>query len=150
MKEIKGWVDIVLKDTFGNVLEERHGPNTIQLAGHAHVANRMSELTQSAMGWMGIGTGTGQLTTVTTLASEISRNALVAGYPSQAAGASDYQVVYKGFWTAGAGSGAITEAGIFNSATAGTGSMLAYQNFTVINKGASDKLTITWTLDFTG
>lgn len=149
MKEIKGWVDVMLTDVFGNVLEERHGPNTIQLAGHAHVADQMSDSGETAMGWMGVGTGSGQSTSDTTLGTELDRMTLSAGYPSQGAGGADYQVVYKGFWTAGNGTGAITEAGIFNMSTIDAGKMLAYQSFTVINKGSSDKLTITWTLDFT-
>lgn len=150
MREIKGWVDICLTDSYGNILEERHGPNTIQLAGHAHVADQLSAASETAMGFMGIGTGSGQGTGDTTLGTEINRNTLESGYPSQGAGGNDYQVIYKGFWTAGTGTGAITEAGIFNMITVDAGKMLAYQSFSVINKGASDKLTITWTLDFTG
>jgi len=150
MRDIKGWVDIYLTDKFNNVLEERHGENTISLNGHAQVANAMSAKDESLMENMGVGTGSGQGTGVTTLASEISRMTLNATYPSQGAGGADYQVIYKAFWTAGEGTGAITEAGIFNQHTIDGGGMLAYQDFTVINKGANDKLTITWTVDFTG
>ena len=42
------------------------------------------------------------------------------------------------------GTGAITEAGIFNTVTGGTGLMFARTVFPVINKGANDTLTITW------
>lgn len=42
----------------------------------------------------------------------------------------------------GVGTAAITEAGIFNAASAGT--MLARTAFPVINKGALDTLTLTW------
>ena len=150
MKDIKGWVDIYLTDNAGNILEERHSENTIQLAGHAHVADALSELNQTAMGFMGIGTGAGQTTADLTLSTEISRITLDSGFPSQGSGGNDFQVIYKAFWTAGVGTGAITEAGIFNIYTLDIGNILAYQDFTVINKGASDKLTITWTLDFTG
>ena len=42
------------------------------------------------------------------------------------------------------GTGAITEAGIFNASSSGT--MLCRTVFSVVNKGASDSMTITWTV----
>ena len=47
--------------------------------------------------------------------------------------------------------GAITEAGLFSdgSATVVPLSIFAYQDFSVINLGATDTLTITWDIDFT-
>jgi hypothetical protein len=47
-------------------------------------------------------------------------------------------------YAAGTGTGALQEAGIFNASTAGT--MLSHVVFSVINKGAADTLTITWTV----
>ena len=40
--------------------------------------------------------------------------------------------------------GAITEAGLFNASSSGT--MLCRTVFSVVNKGASDAMTITWTV----
>ena len=40
----------------------------------------------------------------------------------------------------------ITEAGLFNSETAAAGEMFAYQTFTGIAVGATDTLTVTWTV----
>ena len=45
---------------------------------------------------------------------------------------------------AGDATGAVTEAGIFNAATSGT--MLCRTTFDVINKGASDTMSVTWTI----
>ena len=45
---------------------------------------------------------------------------------------------------AGEGTGALTEAGIFNASSSGT--MLCRTEFSVVNKGASDSMTITWTV----
>ena len=42
------------------------------------------------------------------------------------------------------GTGAITEAGIFNASTGGD--MFARTKFAVVNKGAADSMTITWTI----
>jgi hypothetical protein len=47
-------------------------------------------------------------------------------------------------YAAGAGTGALQEAGIFNAASLGV--MLSHVVFSVINKGALDTLTITWTI----
>jgi hypothetical protein len=45
---------------------------------------------------------------------------------------------------AGVGTGALTEAGIFNASSGGT--MLCRTVFSVVNKGAADSMTITWTI----
>ena len=49
-----------------------------------------------------------------------------------------------GTWAAGDGTGAITEAGIFDAGAAGN--MWCSASFGVVTKGAADSLTITWTL----
>ena len=51
---------------------------------------------------------------------------------------------YVATFGAGVGTGALTEAGIFNASTSGT--MLCRTLFAVINKGAADTMTITWTI----
>jgi len=53
-------------------------------------------------------------------------------------------IVYVATWAAGDGTGAIKEAGIFNASTAGD--MFARTDFPVVNKGADDSMTITWTI----
>ena len=49
-------------------------------------------------------------------------------------------------FAAGVGTGAITEAGVFNVETEDTADMILYTDFGVITKAATDSLTITWTL----
>ena len=44
--------------------------------------------------------------------------------------------------TVAAGTGAVTEAGIFNASSGGT--MLCRTVFAVVNKGADDGMSITW------
>jgi len=120
--------------------------NTFTAAGDAHVADQLAATSGEAkMGWMAIGTSATAITTSSTaLTKQLDRNALAAGYPEQGAGDSDNDVIYKATWAAADGTGAIQEAGIFNSSIAGT--MIAASTFPVINKGASDVLTITWTI----
>ena len=54
------------------------------------------------------------------------------------------EIAYVASFGAGEGTGAITEAGLFNAVTGGT--MLCRTVFSVVNKGASDSMTITWTV----
>jgi hypothetical protein len=54
------------------------------------------------------------------------------------------QIAYVATFGVGVGTGALTEAGIFNASTSGT--MLCRTVFAVINKGANDTMTITWTI----
>ena len=100
---------------------------------------------EAAMAYMAIGTGTtAPATTDTALETEIDRNALDS--KTQGTGSDTNKVTYICTWAAGDGTGAITEAGVFNSASAGV--MLSRVIFDVKNKGAGDALTLTWTLTF--
>ena len=72
------------------------------------------------------------------IVQKIDRNALNSTTVTGA------DVAYVASWAAGDGTGAITEAGIFDAASAGD--MLARTVFSVVNKGADDSMTITWTV----
>jgi hypothetical protein len=141
-----GHIKLELKDEHGNVKQIVDKHNTFTSVGDAHVADQLSETPDEAtMGWLAIGSGSTPIGVgSTTLADEIDRNALASGYPEQGSAGDDNDVKYKATWAAGDGTGAIQEAGIFNSSAGG--SMLAASTFPVINKGASDSLTITWTV----
>ena len=143
---LKGRIRFEIKDENGNIKQIVEKDNTFMAVGDAHVADQLAATPGEAkMGWLAVGTGTTPFATSSTeLNSEIDRNALAAGYPEQGAAGDDNDVKYKATWAAGDATGAITEAGIFNSSAAGT--MLAASTFAVINKGASDTLTITWTV----
>lgn len=142
-KKMSGHIKIEVTDKDGITKTVVDKKNTFTDVGDAHVADQLAEQDEVQMGWMAIGTsatafGVGD----TVLGSEIDRNALAGSYPEQGAGGDDNVVTYKATWAAGDGTGAITEAGIFNSS--GAGSMLAASTFSVVNKGASDTLQITW------
>ena len=140
---VRGNLRLCLCNAEGNLKEERLVHNTIPALGDAHVADRMSQTPgEAAMGWMAIGTGT---PTATALGIELDRNAITSW--AQGAGVDDNDVIYIGDWAAGDGTGAITEAGIFNLATLG-GVMLCSASFAAVNKLVGDTLKITWTLTF--
>ena len=98
-----------------------------------------------AAGWMEVGTGSGQGAASTTLATYIvgSRTAL----DSKTRGANAIITMVCTF-AAGVGTGAITEAGIFNIVTQNTTDLITYADFSVINKAAADSMIVTWTLTF--
>ncbi len=113
--------------------------NLVVTVGKQWIAQRMQGTSVTVMTHMAIGTGTaGAVIADTALGTEIARNALATSGGTVAANKISFATTYA----AGTGTGAITEAGIFNANSAGT--MLARTVFAVVNKGASDSMTITW------
>jgi len=141
---IKGRVHIQLFGPDGKLKDERLHVNTVTELGDAHVADQMSDSGDAALGFMAVGTGSGQVAADTGLDAVLDRNALTS--TTQGAGAADNDVVFVGTWAAGDGTGAITEAGIFLSDD--DASMNYYADFAVINKLAADTLVITWTVQY--
>jgi len=114
-------------------------PNLVVTAGKNFVASRMKDTTDGAMSHMAIGTGsTAAAAGNTALGSEADRNALTSTTVT------DNEVAYVASFGAGEGTGAITEAGLFNASSSGT--MLCRTVFSVVNKGSADSMTITWTV----
>ena len=113
-------------------------PNLVVTAGKNYVADRIKN-NSTVMSHMAIGTGTAAAAAGNTaLGSESARTALTSSTVT------DNESVYVDTFAAGPGTGAITEAGIFNASSGGT--MLCRTVFSVVNKGASDAMTITWTV----
>ena len=117
----------------------RQTNNLVVTAGKTLVAARLvgagADITHMSVGTSADAATDGQ----TSLVAEISRNALVG-----AGVAATNTVEYSASWGAGEGTGALTEAGLFTAAAGGT--MLARTVFPVVNKGAADAISITWTI----
>ena len=141
---IKGLFHLELRDEFGNLKEERIVHNTVTELGDAHVADAMSDQGEGALGYMAVGTGSGQGAADVGLATSLDRNALTS--TTQGAGGDDNDVIFVGTWVAGDGTGAITEAGIFLGDN--NTSMNYYADFGVVTKAAADDLVITWTVTY--
>ena len=132
--EMKGHLTIALN---GEVVQEVD--NLVVTAGKGFVASRMAGTSANVMSHMAIGTGsTAAVASDTALGSEAARTALTSTNVSGAV------VTYVDTFAAGTGTGAITEAAILNASSGGT--MLCRTVFSVVNKGASDSMTITWTV----
>ena len=130
--------DVVLRGPDGKIKERRFIHNTMKNAGIYGIMDQfLASPTLAKVGWMAIGTGS---PAATLLGTELDRNALTSKTRSNAV------VTMVGDWAAGDGTGAITEAGLFDVVTANTVNMWASASFSVINKGASDTLSITWTI----
>ena len=134
-----GKLTVEIKDKQGNVKETRELENLVVDTGLAFIASRMKDATATAMSHMAIGTGTSAAASGnTTLGTEAARVSLTSTTVTS------NTVAYFCSFAAGTGTGAITEAGILNGASGGT--LLCRTVFSVVNKGASDSMTITWTV----
>ena len=138
----KGTLTLVLTDENGNV-KQQDEHNLVVSAGLAYITSRMKDATATAMSHMAVGSGTTAAAAAqTALITPIgARVALTSTNLATTTVAND-TVEYVATFAAGVGTGAVTEAGIFNALTAGT--MLCRTVFSVINKGALDTLVITW------
>lgn len=146
--KFKGKLHVELKDEFGNIKQIQDIPNTLTDLFDEHVAARLSNTNSSIISFMAIGSGTGQAASDTNLANLLSIIPLsgAIGSVSQGTGASDNDIVGIGYWEAGVGTGSISEAGLFRYSGTDLGSMAAYNDVISVQKGASDQLTITWTI----
>lgn len=134
-----GALKIVLQDESGQVKETREIPNLVVTVGKTFIASRMVGTSSAIMSHMAVGSSsTAPAAGDTGLGSELGRVALTSGTSSGAV------ATYIATFGTGVGTGAIVEAGIFNDAS--TGTLLCHTTFAVVNKGANDTMTITWTV----
>lgn len=138
-----GQVDLVLKDKDGNVKDSREIKNLVVNTGLAFIISRMAGTTKAVMSHMALGSSTTAAAAAQTDLVSIlgSREAIDS---TTISGTNNEKIVYVSSFEAGDATGAVTEAGIFNAATAGD--MLCRTVFPVVNKQADDTLSITWTL----
>ena len=134
-----GKLNIEVKDKDGKLKQREEVKNLVVDTGLAYIASRMKDASATAMSHMAIGTGSSAAAAGNTaLGTEAARVALTSTTVTSNA------VAYVASFAAGTGTGAITEAGILNAASSGT--LLCRTVFSVVNKGASDSMTITWTV----
>jgi len=139
---LSGKLKIVVLDQFGSTKDERNLDNLVVTTGKNVIASRMAGNTTALMSRMGVGTGnTAAIVSDTSLGAAIASGNVVLDSTT----ASNNTITYVATFPAGTGTGAITEAGIFNGYP-GVGSMLCRTVFSVVNKGASDVIVITWTV----
>ena len=140
--KMTGHVDIVVTDKDGNVKDTRSVKNLVLTTGKTFIAASMLKTTTNspvAMSHMAIGAGTTAAAVGdTAMGSQLGRVSLATATSAGAV------VTYTASFPAGTGTGAVTEAGIFNNSSGGD--MLCRTVFSVVNKGSDDAMSITWTV----
>lgn len=147
--DLEDYNTVFIHSRNGKVIERRESHNTITNVGHAAANGRMSNQgSYSPFVNIAIGIGTqGTPATSTALASETTTSG--GGRGSATATqitttvTNDTTQLVKTFTFSG--TLAITEEGIFDSAVASSGTMLAYQSFSAINVISGDTLQVTHT-----
>jgi hypothetical protein len=139
--KITGDVKIDIIGADGAVKDSREIKNLVVTSGKTFIASRMVGVAAAVMGWMELGTGT----TAAAVGDTALQTAISGSRVTLTSGTSATNVVtYVASFPAGTGTGAVTEAGVFNASSAGT--MLCRTVFSVVNKGAADAMSITWTI----
>lgn len=140
--KLSGRLAICLFGPDGQLKDSRDVCNLVVAGGKTFIAARMVAATAAVMSHMAIGSGTvAAVVGDTALGASLARVALASGTSTGAV------ATYVASFPAGTGTGAVTEAGTFNDPTAGT--MLCRTVFPVVNKGAADTMSITWTVTAT-
>lgn len=142
---MKGEWFITLYGPDGQVKDKRQGFNVVTTVGKEFIASFLGSAAAGAATFTGkyiaIGTdSTAEAAGNTALGTEVSRHTGTASYLS----GQIYQITAT--FAAGSGTGAIAEYGLFSSSSAGT--CIARDTESVINKGASDTLTVVAQMTF--
>lgn len=136
--KVTGAVVVEITGSDGRVKDRREIKNLVVTAGKTFIAARMVG-TPTAMSHMAVGAGTTAAAAGdTALGSELGRVALASATSTGAV------VTYTATLPAGTATGAVTEAGTFNASSGGT--LLCRTVFSVVNKGADDAMSITWSI----
>ena len=134
---MKGSLTIERTNSLGELVEKIFIPNLVVTTGKTFIASRIVGTATAVMSHMALGTGAvAPVVGDTTLGSEIGRVALASGTAAAAV------ATFTANFPAGTATGALTEAGIFNAASAGT--MMCRTTFPVVNKAALDSISISW------
>ena len=138
--QLKGAMTLIVRRASGDI-ETVHKDNIIVNVGFDFIADAIGQSASrpSVMGFIALGTGTtAAAASQSALVSELDRNAATYAHTTGTKAFS-----FTADFPAGDGTGAITEAGVFNAASGGI--MLDRVVFPVVNKGADDSLTAVFT-----
>ena len=145
-----GHVNMVLRDSYGYLKEERDGPNTVQDGGIAEIVKLAAGEAADAFTNIAIGASeTAAAVAQTTLGAEITSaggERDVSTVTSETTNTTDDTLQLISGWNF-SDDMTVTESGVFNQTAAGD--MLCRQTFTALPVDDGDSLTITWkvTLD---
>lgn len=135
-----GTLKVTLIDESGAIKEEHELKNLVVSTGLNYIVSRMKDATANVMSHMALGAGT----TAAAAGDTALGSALGSRVALTSTTVSNNTITYVATFPAGTATGAVTEAGVFNALTAGT--MLCRTVFPVINKGAADVVSVSWTI----
>jgi hypothetical protein len=138
--QLKGTLELTLFKS-NREIETRRKDNIIVNVGYDFIANAIGKPSSrpSVMSHIGVGTGaTAPAAGNTALLAQLNRQPVVY---THAVGTKTFS--FSADFAAGIATGALTEAGVFNAASSGI--MFDRVVFSVINKGADDTLSATFT-----
>lgn len=139
--KVKGSLVINHYDGKNFLVDTREVKNLVVADGKNVITNRLLGNGIAVFSHMGVGTdNTTPAVSDTGLSSELANVALDGGSPT----VTNNTITYVATFPAGVGTGALVEAGIFNSANTAAGNMLCRTTFDVVNKAAADTIVITW------
>lgn len=135
--KVKGNLSIDLIDQNQNIIDSRKINNLVVTVGKNYLASRATSNSSAIMSHMAVGSqNTAPVVGETALGSELGRVVL------DSTNVTGNSISYVATFPAGTGTGALTEAGIFNAGTSGT--LLCRTQFNAINKSPTDAIVITW------
>jgi hypothetical protein len=138
--KIAGEVHMVLRGPDGAIKEDVTRKNLVVTAGTQFIASRLEGVSSAVMSHMAVGSGI-----TAAQAADIDVESILGVREAlDTTTVVSNTVQYVCGFEAGEGTGAVTEAGLFNASSGGT--MLCRTTFPVVNKQADDVLTITWTI----
>jgi len=146
---LRGEVELIVYDKFGNIKDRRHIKNVITDVGKAQVAGLINGAVTTQFKYIAIGTGTTAASASdTALESETHRELADTLDRVTTDVTNDTARLIKTF-SGYTGSESITESGVFDSDTGGN--MLCRQTFSALNIDwdAGDSLQITWKIQVT-
>lgn len=141
MIKVTGDLNIVLRDIDGNIKQEIKTNNLVVAVGKNLIASRFSSNSPAVPSHMAVGTNAASpIAGNTALGAEISASRVALAATGGVVVGN--MITYVANFGTGVGTGAITEAGIFNASTVGV--MSCRTTFAAVNKDVSDTLEISW------
>lgn len=133
----------------GKLKWEHDSPkNTLTELMDVLVADRISGGTDTLMTYAHLGTGSGQGSASTNLATPCEEVRTAPDSTTQGSGGSDNDVVIVTTFAAGVCTASIEESGMFSAEAYATADMKAYDDSLSKTKDAADSLVLTWTFTF--
>ncbi len=150
--KIRGKMEYVLYDKDGKIKQTGGCENTITALHDALVADRLAGGSDALFTHGHAGTGTGQTSASTNLATHFDEARTAVDSSTQGAGGADNDVVVVFTLGAGVCTGTVDEFGLFSASAQATADMKTYSDNSAsgyaIPKGANDSIVVTWTITY--